>query len=44
MDRQSEKEEEAIVEEMEKLISDWQTYYDQSKKEKPQKLAKDLKA
>ncbi|MGZ4850574.1 MAG: hypothetical protein ACXV2C_04250 [Candidatus Bathyarchaeia archaeon] len=34
--------EEAIKEEMEKLISDRQTYRQQSRKEKPQKLAKIL--
>jgi len=44
MKSQSEKEDETIVEEMEKLISDWQTYGKQSKKEKPQRLVKDLNA
>ncbi len=41
MERQSE-EEESIVVEMEKLISEWETYEKQSRKEKPQKLLHDL--
>ena len=43
MELPHEKEEDKIVEEMEKLISDWQTYGEQSRKEKPQKLVRDLK-
>jgi hypothetical protein len=43
MELPSEKEQDKIIDEMEKLISDWQTYYDQSKREKPHKLLKDLK-
>jgi hypothetical protein len=44
MKAQTENEEESIVVEMEKLISDWGTYKEQSKKEKPQKLVRDLKS
>jgi hypothetical protein len=40
MEARSKKEEEEIVEEMEELISNWQTYGKQTKKEKPLKLVK----
>ncbi len=40
MEARSKKEEDAIIGEMEELISNWQTYGKQSKKEKPLKLVK----
>ena len=43
MEEQAEKKEEIIVVEMEKLISDWATYEKHYKKEKPQRLVRDLK-
>jgi hypothetical protein len=43
MESQSNKDQNKTTEEMEKLISDWQTYGKMSKKEKPMKLVRALK-